>query len=141
MLHSHNLSVLIVDDDDVRATHVAHLVRVLGSTPVIVSKLEAAASLVADFDVMIADDDAVGGNGRTLAQAAARSAPHVYRCITAQWSSFADVRGAADYVIAKPFTAVALGDVLSAASDKRRRRSSASRLAVAHFQKDAARVA
>jgi CheY-like chemotaxis protein len=132
MLHSHNLTVLIVDDDDVRATHVAHLVRVLGSVPLIASKLEVGARLMRDCDVLIADDDAFGGRGATVSQAA-RALPHVYRCVTASWARFSDVRGVAEYVIAKPFTAVALGDVLSAASDKRRRRSSASPMALAQY--------
>lgn len=132
MLHSHNLTVLIVDDDDVRATHVAHLVRVLGSMPLIASKLDVGARLVRDCDVVIADDDAFNGRGTSVAHAA-RPFPHVYRCVTAGWARFSEVRGAADYVIAKPFTAVALGDVLSAASDKRRRRSSVSPLALAQF--------
>ena len=56
----------------------------------------------------------------------------IHRCVTASWSRFADVRGIADYVIAKPFSAVALGDVLGAASAKRRKASSANE-ALAHF--------
>lgn len=122
MLHSHNLTVLIVDDDDVRATHVAHLVRVLGSVPLIASKLDVAARLLRDADVLIADDDAFLGRGAAICSTA-RGMPNVYRCITASWGRFADIRGIADYIIAKPFTAVALGDVLAAASEKRRRRA------------------
>ena len=133
MLHSHNLTVLIVDDDDVRATHVAHLVRVLGSVPLIASTLDVGARLLLDADVLIADDDAFLGQGASICQAA-RGLPQVYRCVTASWGRFADVRGLADYVIAKPFTAVALGDVLGAASDKRRKRSSASNAALAQFK-------
>lgn len=122
MLHCHNLTVLIVDDDDVRATHVAHLVRVLGSVPLIASRLDVGVRLLADADVLIVDDDAFLGKGASVCQAA-RELPRVYRCVTASWGRFADVRGMAEYVIAKPFTAVALGDVLGAANDKRRKRA------------------
>jgi DNA-binding response OmpR family regulator len=118
MLHAQNLTVLIVDDDDVRATHVAHLVRVLGSVPLIARKLDVGARLVRDCDVVIADDDAFGRSGASVCQTAGI---HVYRCVTASGARFGALRGVADYVIAKPFTAMALGDVLSAAHSKRRK--------------------
>src|SRR5688572_6767519 len=102
MLSSHNLNVLIVDDDAVCAAQVASLVRVLGSTPRIASKIDLATRLLPDVDVLLVDDAAFANQGAAVAGLSAESAPHVYRCITAGWARFNVVRCLADYVIAKP---------------------------------------
>lgn len=121
MLHSHGLTVLIVDDDQSRASHTTHLVRMLGSMPLVAATRETAERLVDGADVILVDDDAFHGQGALIATAA-RALPHLYRCLMTSGSRFADRRGVADYIVAKPFTAVTLGDVLAAASKKRQLR-------------------
>lgn len=109
--------VLIVDENSARATATARLVRMLGSIPVIASREPVAARLLPDVDVVLAAASPLAPK----VLGAARAFRRVLRCLVgfASEHDFEPQRGFADVVVRAPFTAVALGDVLSKGAARR----------------------
>ncbi len=120
MLASHGPRVLVIDSDPGRARELGVFLRLSGCEVAHAADVVQGAELFARADVAVLDDDAFGRAGTSLFSRLGRVAPGVFRCVACRWSRFADVRGCADYVLAKPYTSAVLADALVASRSLRR---------------------